>query len=93
MPSAAPSLASATKFSVRSRIATLIYVNVGEPPAAVELTDLKTRMPPNQPTQIIAAHITAGKVDKTRPLCPYGQVAKYKGTGSTDDAANFSCGR
>ena len=27
----------------------------------------------------------------TRPLCPYPQVAKYKGTGSTDDAANFVC--
>lgn len=27
----------------------------------------------------------------TRPLCPYPAVAKYKGTGSTDDAANFSC--
>ena len=28
---------------------------------------------------------------QTRPLCPYPQVAKYKGTGSTDDAANFTC--
>jgi len=27
----------------------------------------------------------------SRPLCPYPQVAKYKGTGSTDDAANFVC--
>ena len=29
--------------------------------------------------------------DRTRPLCPYPQIAVYKGTGSTDDAANFSC--
>jgi len=36
-------------------------------------------------------HITDGKVDRTRPLCPYPQVAKYKGTGSIDDAANFAC--
>ena len=28
----------------------------------------------------------------TRPLCPHPQVAVYKGTGSTDDAANFECG-
>ena len=28
---------------VRSRIATLVYVNVGEPPAAVELVDLRSR--------------------------------------------------
>lgn len=38
----------------RSRIATMIYANVGEPPAAVELTDLRTRMLPDQPAQIIA---------------------------------------
>ena len=44
-----------------------------------------------KPAQIIASHLTSGKVDKTRPLCPYGQVAKYKGAGSTDDAANFTC--
>jgi tannase/feruloyl esterase len=43
------------------------------------------------PAQIIASHRTEGKVDRTRPLCPFGQVAKWKGTGSTDDAANFSC--
>lgn len=30
-------------------------------------------------------------VARTRPLCPYPQVARYKGSGSTDDAANFSC--
>ena len=33
----------------------------------------------------------AGKVDRTRPLCPYPQVAMYKGSGSIDDAANFTC--
>jgi len=32
-----------------------------------------------------------GKVDRTRPLCPYPQVAAYNGSGSTNDAANFSC--
>ena len=29
---------------------------------------------------------------RTRPLCPYPQVARYKGSGSVEDAANFSCG-
>jgi len=29
---------------------------------------------------------------RTRPMCPYPQKAIYKGTGSTDDAANFFCG-
>jgi feruloyl esterase len=43
------------------------------------------------PDQIVASHQTSGKVDRTRPLCPYPQVASYKGSGSTDDAANFVC--
>ena len=43
------------------------------------------------PDQIPAAHVSDGRVDRTRPLCPYPQVAKYKGTGSTADAASFVC--
>ena len=43
------------------------------------------------PEQIIASRVTNGKVERTRPLCPYPQSAVYKGTGSTDDAANFTC--
>jgi tannase/feruloyl esterase len=43
------------------------------------------------PTSIPATHSTNGKVDRSRPLCPFPQVAKYKGTGSIDDAANFAC--
>lgn len=34
----------------------------------------------------------SGAVTRSRPLCPYPLVAKYKGSGSTDDAANFTCG-
>jgi len=43
------------------------------------------------PDQIVAAHRTAGTVDRTRPLCPYGEAATYRGSGSIDDAANFVC--
>jgi feruloyl esterase len=43
------------------------------------------------PDHIPAAHKTKGVVDRTRPLCPYPQTAHYKGSGSTDDAANFVC--
>ena len=43
------------------------------------------------PARIIAAHETAGRVDRTRPLCPYPQIARYNGNGSIDDASNFSC--
>jgi feruloyl esterase len=33
----------------------------------------------------------ASGVARTRPLCPYPQVARYSGSGSIDDAANFAC--
>lgn len=32
-----------------------------------------------------------GAVTRSRPLCQYPQVAKDKGSGSTDDAASFTC--
>ncbi len=32
-----------------------------------------------------------GAVTRSRPLCQYPLVAKYKGSGSTDDAKNFTC--
>jgi feruloyl esterase len=43
------------------------------------------------PETMIASHSTKGVVDRTRPLCVYPKVAKYKGSGSSDDAANFTC--
>jgi len=43
------------------------------------------------PAQLTGAHLEKGQPTRTRPLCPYPQVARYKGTGSTDDAANFAC--
>lgn len=43
------------------------------------------------PAQIPASHLTNGVVDRTRPLCPYGQVAKWSGSGSMDQREDFSC--
>ena len=43
------------------------------------------------PSKIIATHATGGTVDRSRPLCPYPQVARWKGSGSTDEASNFEC--
>jgi feruloyl esterase len=43
------------------------------------------------PASIPAARVTAGTVERTRPLCPYGQVASWNGRGSSDDASNFAC--
>jgi feruloyl esterase len=43
------------------------------------------------PEKMLATHSTKGVVNRTRLLCPYPQVAQYKGTGSTDNAENFIC--
>jgi tannase/feruloyl esterase len=47
------------------------------------------------PTSVIASKLDgmgpAAKVEMTRPLCPYPQEAKYKGSGDTNDGANFFC--
>jgi feruloyl esterase len=48
------------------------------------------------PEQVIATKYKTGsnsdsEVLRTRPLCPFPLVAHWKGTGSTDDAANFVC--
>ena len=47
------------------------------------------------PNVIVATKNESGDPSKgakmTRPLCPYPQVAKYKGKGDTNDASNFAC--
>jgi feruloyl esterase len=43
------------------------------------------------PSEVIASRVEHGKVLRTRPLCPYPQVATYRGSGSTDEARNFVC--
>ncbi len=43
------------------------------------------------PDRIIAVHNPDGRIDRRHPLCPYPQVAQYKGSGSIYDAANFVC--
>ena len=45
----------------------------------------------SKPSSIIASRSTDGVVVRTRPLCPYPQVATYSGSGSIDTAANFVC--
>ncbi len=45
------------------------------------------------PARIVASHLTDGKVDRTRPLCAYPQVARYKGTGDINEAENFVCAK
>ena len=44
-----------------------------------------------RPAPIVASHAADASIDRTRPLCPYPQIAQYVGKGSLDDAANFRC--
>lgn len=44
------------------------------------------------PAQVPASRVRQGVSDRTRPLCAYPQIAIYKGSGSLEDAANFTCG-
>jgi feruloyl esterase len=43
------------------------------------------------PARIEASHRTNGAVDRTRPLCPFGQVARWDGGGRVDASSSFSC--
>lgn len=47
------------------------------------------------PSEIVATKFVDDDLSKgvqfTRPLCPYPQVAKFKGTGDPNDAASFVC--
>lgn len=43
------------------------------------------------PMSIMAGRDLDGKIVRTRPLCPHPQVARYKGSGGIDEAANFAC--
>ena len=43
------------------------------------------------PERIVASKVIAGRVERSRPLCSYPKVARYQGSGSIDEAGNFSC--
>jgi len=43
------------------------------------------------PDRLEARKIINGEVTRSRPLCPYPEVARYDGSGSIDAASNFKC--
>ena len=43
------------------------------------------------PETFTSSHITDGKADRTRLLCAYPKVARYRGTGDVNAPASFSC--
>ena len=45
------------------------------------------------PSEILASQMRAGQVWRTRPLCPYPQIAMYRGAGNVDRAESFACAR
>jgi len=54
------------------------WVEKGTPPSTIIASKLESPNP-------------SSAVKETRPLCVYPQIAKYKGSGDTNDAANFTC--
>jgi feruloyl esterase len=43
------------------------------------------------PQTITAARVVDGRTLRTRPLCAYPAVARYRGSGDPDAAASFTC--
>jgi feruloyl esterase len=44
------------------------------------------------PDALAGSRTVRGRVDRTRPICAYPDVARYRGAGSVDETSNFSCG-
>lgn len=63
------------------------WVEQGTPPARMIATEYKL----DRPLAPFQAIPRGSSVRRTRPLCPYPQVAVYRGRGSVDDAASFRC--
>ena len=43
------------------------------------------------PERIVASRVEGDQVVRTRPLCAYPKIAKYSGSGNTNDASSFLC--
>ncbi|MYH70747.1 MAG: tannase/feruloyl esterase family alpha/beta hydrolase [Gammaproteobacteria bacterium] len=43
------------------------------------------------PRDLVGYRVEHGRVTRSRPLCPYPRVARYRGTGSIDAHENFAC--
>lgn len=74
------------------------FGNAGDPPVLDAQHDVLMALEQwvehgKAPERITASLVRDGRVERTRPLCPYPQRARYKGRGSIDDAASFECVR
>jgi len=69
--------------SQKEPLATFAYVTPENPHGLRKLTDFASLS--------VYETVESGQTTRTRPLCPYPQVARCQGTGNVDDAANFAC--
>ena len=68
------------------------WVETGKKPERIIATRPAAAAKPGAKTPQTESQVAPqAKPQMTRPLCPWPQVAVYKGSGSTDDAANFEC--
>lgn len=72
------------------------FGNAGTPPVVDADHDLLSALDRwveqgTAPARIVASRVVGGSVVRTRPVCAWPTQAVYGGSGSTDDAANFSC--
>lgn len=72
------------------------FGNVGDPPVLDAQHDVLMALEQwvereTAPERIIASRVMGGRVERSRPLCPYPKVARYQGAGSIDEAKNFAC--
>lgn len=63
------------------------WVEKGQAPDRV----LASARGPGNPGGVNADVPASWSASRTRPLCPYPQVARYLGSGDIESAANFSC--
>jgi hypothetical protein len=78
LPATADPAGRGRELQFRSRVATLIYVNIGQPPIAVELTDLTIR-PSKEQTQVIAVLKNTSK----RGVRTKGTLTLFDAAGKT----------
>jgi len=64
----------------------------GEGPSSIDTIGVIDRwVTEGKAPERIVAKRPAGQPPLSRPLCPYPAFARYRGTGSQDDAENFEC--
>jgi len=85
-------LASTQKFARLFMFPGVLHCGGGAAPNTFDLLTSLMNWVENKaaPTTVVAARSDNGTVVRTRPVFPYPLVARYTGTGSIDDAANFT---